>query len=69
MPSRMIYIKNRRYYYYDTFSTYEQAKSVAQRYHKRNKKNKYFILTTESGIILNVKNHHLYLTKTMRLFG
>lgn len=69
MPAKIIYIKNRRYYYFDTYSSYEQAKNVAERYNRRNKKNKYFILTTESRLILPMKNYHLYLSKTMRLFG
>lgn len=69
MASRKIYIQNKPYYYFDTYSTYEQALTVAKRYHKKNKKNKYFILTTESNIILPSKNYHLYMTKIMRLFG
>ena len=66
--SRYIWLKGRKYYLYDTYSTWDKAYSMARYYNKKNKKNKYFIMKTETYFTGQIV-YKLYMTKYMRLFG
>lgn len=65
--NKYIYVKNKRYYYFDTYSTYRQALSVAKKQYKRNR-SKYFILICEKGWLYPYKVYKLYLTNVIKLF-
>ena len=36
MPTKWIWIKNQRYYLYDTYNTYEEARKCATQHRKKN---------------------------------
>lgn len=66
MLPKYIWVKNRKYYLWDTFTTYEQARNVAESKKKRCKKNKWFIMTHQAGGITGTiyahNNYTLYMT-------
>jgi restriction endonuclease S subunit len=65
--ANFIFIKSKRYNYYDTYSNYRDALKEARRQRKKTK-SQYFILTIEKGFPIPYKVHKLYLTKVIR-FG
>lgn len=67
MTDNYIFIKGRRYNYYDTFRTFAEAHKIAQ-WQKRKIKSQYFILTVEKGFPGPRKVFKLYLTQYVR-FG
>lgn len=68
---KYIWIKNKRYYLWDTFTTYEQARRVAEAKKKVSKKNKWFIMTHEAGGITGTiyahNNYSLYMTHVIKI--
>lgn len=60
-----IWIKNKRYYYYDTYNKWEKANKEAKRQKKRNGSH-HFILKKIKGQILPIIKYELYLTKIWR---
>jgi hypothetical protein len=65
--AKYIWLGGRRYYLYDTYPSWDKAYTVARHHNKKNKKNKYFILKTESYMTGGYK-YKLYMTKFARLF-
>jgi hypothetical protein len=61
-----IWIKNRKYFLYDTYSTGQEAIKIAKQAKKEDKKTKYFIITTTKGIIPH-KIHKLYFNNIQKL--
>lgn len=68
---KYIWIKNKRYYLYDTYITYEQARRTADQKKKISKKNRWFIMTHEAkgitGAIYAHKNYSLYMTHIVKV--
>lgn len=68
---KYIWIKNKRYYLYDTYTTYQQARNVAESKRKVSKKNKWFIMTHEAGGITGAiyahTNYSLYMTHIIKM--
>lgn len=67
MPAKWIVLRGRRYYYYETYNTYQEARRMADRYKRRNKKMRAFILPIESFWFPKIK-YRLYLNKVSRLW-
>lgn len=65
--SKFMWIGGRKYYYYDTFSSWNEAYRTARWQRKKNKKCRYFIQKVESGFIAPTDKFRLYLTHTIRL--
>lgn len=67
---KYIWVKNRKYYRYDTYTTYEQARRIAEKKKKVSKKNKWFIMTHQAGGITGFvhahNNYTLYMTHIIR---
>lgn len=61
--SRYIWIKSKRYYYYDTYSNYQDARNMGKKLKRKNPKCQYFILPVEKGFIVPFKIYKLYTTK------
>lgn len=70
MVMKYIWIKNKRYYLYDVYPTWAKAINIAKQQRKKNKKNRYFIVTYEKGNAFGPpeKRYALYMTKVFRLF-
>lgn len=70
MTLRYIWVKHKRYYLFDTYDSWNEARKVAKQ--KRNKnKSRYFILPYEAKGFLDIvakKKYALYLDKVMRLW-
>ena len=47
MTTKYIWVKGQRYYLYEIYKTYNEARKTANYYKKRNKKNKHFIIKME----------------------
>lgn len=65
---KTIYEKGHTYHLYDSFSSYEKAKKVADMY-KKKLNSRYKIIITEEGYWFPKKKIKLYLEKVIRLFG
>lgn len=61
--SKYLWIKGKRYYYYDTYDTWRQAYAVAKAKNKKNPKNKYYIQKVECGYVIPKFAYKLYMTK------
>lgn len=66
MVSNFIYIKRKRYNYYDTYKTYKKAKEIGD-YLKRRTNSRYFILISEGGFFSPTKKYNLYTTRVIRI--
>ena len=66
MPTRYIWKKGKRYYYYDTYRLKDNAHKIAKYYRKKNK-SKYFIIEYEHGWFSPEKRYQLYLNKVIAL--
>lgn len=67
MVIKEIYIRNKKYYHYDTFTDKNQVHIMAKVLKKKYKLN-YFILTTNTRTLGFVhKTHHLYTSKKIRV--
>lgn len=66
MVSDTIVIKGRRYYYYDTYTSWEKARKIARSKKRLNKRNQHFIQIEEKGGILPYRDYNLYMTKVRR---
>ena len=68
---KYIWIKNKRYYLYDTYTTYKKAREIAEKKKKKSKKNKWFILPTKTegitGMIYAHKQYNLYMTHIIKI--
>lgn len=64
---KYIYIKNKRYYYFDKFKSWNSAYKTAQ-YYKKKRNSKYFILKYETDNSLDNIRYALYLTKVIRIW-
>jgi hypothetical protein len=64
---KYIWVKNSRYYLFDTYNTWEEAHKVAM-YNKKKNKSKFFILKYESGYLFPQTKYKLYLNKVFRLW-
>lgn len=67
MSLKYIWIKNKRYYYYDTFTDWKEAHKTAM-YHRKKNKCRYFIMKYEHGTLFPEIRYRLYLDKVFRLF-
>lgn len=67
MAYRYIWKKNRKYYLWDNFTTWEKALKVAK-YHKKKNGSRYFIIEVEEGWLYPVKRYYLYMDKVMKIF-
>jgi len=63
---KIFYIKRVKYYYYDTYGSWDEAYRIAK-YYKKKMKNKFYIKKTEVGWFAPYFLYELYLTKVMRL--
>lgn len=66
MP-KYIWIKNKRYYYYDNYGTWEEAIKIAK-WQKKKNKCRYFILKYEHGYLFPEIRYRLYLDKVFRIW-
>ena len=64
---KYIWIKNKKYYLYDTYNTWEQARKEALRFRKKNKC-RYFITKQEEGWLFPSDRYFLWLNKVMKLW-
>lgn len=68
---KYIWIKNKRYYLYDTYTTYKQAREIAEKKKKNCKKNKWFIMKHQAGGITGTiyahENYSLYMTHIIKI--
>lgn len=64
---KYIWIKNKKYYLWETYSTWNEAYKIAQYYKKKNK-SKYFIIKYEHGFIIPHIRYRLYMDKVMKLW-
>lgn len=62
-----LWIRGKKYYYYDTFKSWADAYNIARYYHKKNPKCRYFIVKVEKGYLFPSEYYKLYLTKVARL--
>lgn len=62
-----IWIKNKKYYFYDRCSTYIDAIQIAKKLSRKNKRNKYFIIKKEIGYIAPYYVYDLYTTKFAKI--
>lgn len=67
MTYKYIWKKNRKYYLWDNFPTWEKALKVA-RYHKRRNGSRYFIIKAEEGRWFPTIRYYLYMDKVMKIF-
>lgn len=68
MITKYIWIKNRRFYLYELYNTYKQARQTANYYKTKNKKNKYFIIKTEKGHFFPKIKYALYMNKIIKIW-
>lgn len=66
MSENVIWIKSRRFYLYDTYETYSEARKEAN-YYKKHNRSRWFILKVE-GSYQEGTLYKLYLTNTIRLW-
>lgn len=64
---KYIYIKNKRYYLYDTYKTWNNALKVAKHF-KKKRNARYFILKYEIDRSLDNIRYALYMTKVVKIW-
>lgn len=67
MSFRYIWKKNRKYYLWDSFTTWEAAHKIAK-YHRKKNKSRYFIIKSETGYLIPQIRYHLYMDKAFKIF-
>ena len=63
---KYLFVKNRRYYYFDTFNSYKEALNTAKRM-RRSFKSRWYVLKAESGFYPKIV-FRLYLTNVWGLW-
>lgn len=66
MGYKMLWIGNRKYYYYDKYYSWDEAYKLAKHYQKKDRKCKWFI-TKDETFGFREKIYKLYLTRIIRL--
>lgn len=69
MSYKYIWIRGKRYYYYDSFDTWKEAYNQARWAMRKNRKNRYFIQKVEVGFMIPRTVYRLYLTHTFKLWS
>lgn len=67
MTSKYIWKKNKKYYLWDTYNTWQEALKIAKYYRKKNK-SRYFIIRKNTGRIITYYQYELYMDKVMKIF-
>lgn len=69
MPTKFIWYRGKRYYYYDTYDSWREAYNQARWAMRKNKKNQYYIQKVEAGFFIPRIVFRLYLTNTFKLWS
>ena len=62
-----IFIKNKRYFFYGRYGSWNEAYKQAKAYQKKDKKCKYFIIKVEEGYLFPYEMYKLYLNRVINL--
>ena len=68
MAGRYLWIRNKRYYLWNTYDTWKDAYNDARYYCRKNRKNRYFIQKVESGFLFPQIKYRLYMTRVFKLW-